>query len=308
MVLMKDTHEPTHTSEANPSSFFTLVTGWMQQGVESFFATQRILVDLAMRQNLNLMKTLRDDLSHPEHSPVTMLTELAAEGTSTFIEAQKILLDLAHSETEILMGGVKDRVHEFAPALAMTEVVRRSVGTFIAMQHDFLTTANKQTTHWLHAVKAGKTYDGDHMIEMAHEAMEHFVKAQKKFLDVIAEETSHATSDKPTKDGKVKKTDVPKLAHEAAEAFLEAQKQLLDVAGRQMNVNLQVAGRAMKMLKPLRLPLAALTGEGVKSFVTAEKALIDNMMKRNRVAPRPKAKRKPARAKKARTHALAAGA
>src|SRR3954467_15637728 len=92
MVLMKDTHEPTHTSEANPSSFFTLVTGWMQQGVESFFATQRILVDLAMRQNLNLMKTLRDDLSHPEHSPVTMLTELAAEGTSTFIEAQKILL------------------------------------------------------------------------------------------------------------------------------------------------------------------------------------------------------------------------
>ena len=33
-----------HPIPSNPSSLFTLVTGWMQQGVESFFATQRILV------------------------------------------------------------------------------------------------------------------------------------------------------------------------------------------------------------------------------------------------------------------------
>jgi hypothetical protein len=293
---MKENVKPTAT-HPNPSSFFTLVTGWMQQGVESFFATQRILVDLAMRQNLNLMKTLRDDLSTPEHSPVVMLTELAAEGTSTFIEAQRILLDLAHAETEIVMGGVKQRIGDSMPAVAMTETIRRSIGTFIAMQRDFLNTANKQATHWLHAVKAGKAYDGDAMIEIAREAMDNFVHAQKKFLDVIAEETSRATSDRPHKDGKMmKKTEVSELAHEAATAFLEAQKKLLDVAGRQMNVNLQVAGRALKMMKPLRLPLASLTGEGVKSFVDAEKALIDNMMKRRPTpVPRPKATRKPAR-------------
>ena len=292
---MKENVRPTAT-HSNPSSFFTLVTGWMQQGVESFFATQRILVDLAMRQNLNLMKTLRDDLSTPEHSPVVMLTELAAEGTSTFIEAQRIMLDLAHRETEIMMGGVKERIGGSMPAVAMAEMVRRSIGTFIAMQRDFLTTANKQATHWLHAVKAGKTYDGDHMIEIAREAMDDFVHAQKKFLDVIAEETSRATSDRPLKDGKMKKTEVSELAHEAATAFLDAQKKLLDVAGRQMNVNLQVAGRALKMMKPLRLPLASLTGEGVKNFVDAEKALIDNMMKRRPTpVPRPKATRKPAR-------------
>jgi hypothetical protein len=28
-----------------PSSFVSLLSGWVQQGVESFFATQRILVD-----------------------------------------------------------------------------------------------------------------------------------------------------------------------------------------------------------------------------------------------------------------------
>ncbi len=291
---MKENIKPVpSTTHPNPSSFFTLVTGWMQQGVESFFATQRILVDLAMRQNLNIMKTLRDDLADPERSPMIMLTELAAEGTSTFLETQRILLDLAHRETEIMMGGVKERVHGSAPAVAMTELIRRSMATFIDMQQEFLNTASKQANHWLHAVKAGKPYDGDYMIEMAREAMDHFVHAQKKFLDVIAEETNRATSDRPVRDGKMKKTEVSKLAHEAANAFLEAQKKMLDLAGRQMNVNLQVAGRAMDIVKPFRLPLAALTGEGLRTFVDAEKALIDNMMKRK---PTPaKAHRKPVR-------------
>lgn len=283
-----------HSIHPNPSSFFTLVTGWMQQGVESFFATQRILVDLAMRQNLNLMKTLRDDFSSPEHSPVIMLTELAAEGTSTFIEAQKILLDLAHQQTDLIMGGIKERVSDSPPATAMTEIVRRSLKTFIDMQHEFLTTASKQADHWLHAVKAGKPYAGDHMIEMAREAMDHFVQAQKKFLDVIAEETNRATSGRPIP--KMKKTELSKLAHEAATAFLEAQKKLLDVAGHQMNVNLKVAERAMDILKPLRLPIASLTGESVKGFVEAEKALIDNIVKRGRPIPThaPKPRRKSA--------------
>src|ERR1043166_3480681 len=165
---------PAASHPSNPSSLFTLATGWMQQGVESFFATQRILVDLAMRQNLNLMKTFRDELSNPEHSPVALLTELAAEGTSTFIETQRILLDLAHQETELMMTGVKERVGDYPPAVAMTEMIRRSMGTFIAMQRDFLTTANKQATQCLHAVKAGPPYDGEPMIQLAGEAMEHF--------------------------------------------------------------------------------------------------------------------------------------
>ena len=306
---MKENNRPS-APHTNPSSFFTLVTGWMQQGVESFFATQRILVDLAMRQNLSLMKTLREDLSKPERSPLVMLTELAAEGTATFLESQRVLIELAQTESEILMGGVKERVGGSAPALAMAEMVRRSMGTFLAMQEQFLDLANKQTTQWLHAVKAGKPYMGENMIDLAREAMEHFVEAQKKFLDVIAEETMHATGEKHVKHAPMKKTELPKLAREAANAFLEAQKKLLDVAGQQMNANLQIAGKAMNMLRPLRLPLGALTGEGVKTFVEAEKALIDNMMKRGRTAPAPRAtqKHKPSRARRPAAAAAQAGA
>ncbi|MGZ4839483.1 MAG: hypothetical protein ACXVZR_13115, partial [Terriglobales bacterium] len=55
-----------------PSSLLSLLTGWVQQGVENFFATQRVLVDVAMRQNAVAMKTLRDGLSDPEHSPLAI--------------------------------------------------------------------------------------------------------------------------------------------------------------------------------------------------------------------------------------------
>ena len=47
-----------------------------------------------------------------------------------------------------------------------------------------------------------------------------------------------------------------------------------------MNVNLKAATRTMELLSPMRLmPMANLTGEGVKSFVNAEKTLIESMVK-----------------------------
>jgi hypothetical protein len=269
-------------AHARPSSIVSLLSGWVQQGMESFFATQRILVDVAMRQNASAMKAMRESLSDPEHSPVALLTELAVEGTANYIDAQRILLDLVQQENDLLMEGVKERVIGSNPATAMVNLVRRSVDGFIEMQHEFLTMASKHSESWMEDVKHGKPFDKDRLVDVAREGMENFVNAQKKFLDVIAEETTLATSDKPEKPGKAgKKTDIAALARESANALVDAQKKLLDVASAQMKINLKVANRSADMLAPFRLPIAKLTGEGVKTFVDAEKAMIDNMMKRN---------------------------
>ena len=92
-------------TEPRPSSFVSLLSGWVQQAMESFFATQRILIDVAMRQNASTMKAMRDTLTDPENSPTSMLTELAVEGTSNFVESQRILLDLAKEENELIFNG-----------------------------------------------------------------------------------------------------------------------------------------------------------------------------------------------------------
>ena len=60
--------------------------------------------------------------------------------------------------------------------------------------------------------------------------MEEFVAAQKKFLDVISEETS-PDGKKEHAGRKPSKTELAKLGREAADSFIEAQKKLLDLGG-----------------------------------------------------------------------------
>jgi hypothetical protein len=289
--------KPEPAAHAGDSSFVSLLSGWVQQGVENFFATQRILVDLAMTQNANAMNLIRKRFASPEFCPASIVTELAGEGMTNFIEGQKLLLSLAQKEHEIVTNGVKERVAGNTAAVAMTELMQRGFDTFVGMQHEFLKMASKQTNTWLNAVKAGKAFDPEGLVEMAREAMETFVHTQKKFLDVIAEETTKATSGKePVR--KIKKTELSELAKDATDAFIDAQKKLIDIAGKQVNANMRAAGRAVNMIAPFPfIPIPDLTREGVKNFVSAEKALIDTVMHRpeHKKGPKTAARKRPAR-------------
>jgi hypothetical protein len=216
-----------------------------------------------------------------ELSPVAILTELAVEGASSFIEAQRIFLNLAQQENEIMMNGVKGQISGSPQGVAMIDLLRRSLDTFIAMHEDFLTATSKQTLRWIEAVKAGKGYDAAPLAELARKEWETFVHAQKKFIDVVAQETAKAASGKPEHSTRTEiGTELPKLAREAANSFIDAQKRLLDVLGQQMNVNLSAATRTMGLLAPSRLwPMAKRAGEQVKSLVEAEKTMIASMTK-----------------------------
>jgi len=201
---------------------------------------------------------------------------------SNFIEGQKVLLDLGKQQNEILMTAVKERIGDVPAAHAVTDLLRRSVDTFIHMQQEFLKIAHKQTHTWMEAAKTGKPYQGEHLVELAREGMENFVKAQKQFLDVIAEETVKATGGKHTNGAvkKMKKTELSEFARQATESFIDAQKKLVDVAGRQMNAHVKTAGKTLDLFRPFPfLPLAELTREGVRSYVDAQKALMDVMVK-----------------------------
>lgn len=234
---------------------------------------------------------------HNGLTPVAILTELAVEGASSFIEAQRILLNLAQQENEIISTAVKGQIAGSTPGVAMIDLARRSLDTFITMHEDFLAATNKQTMHWIEKVKAGKGYDVAPLTDLAREEWETFTKAQKKFLEVIAQETAKATSGKPDHTTKTAlEKELPKLARDAANSFIEAQKSLLDVLGQQMNVNLGAATHAMDLLSPARFwPMAQRTGEGVKNFVAAEKKVFDSMTKTHKA---PKVRRHKAHARR----------
>ncbi len=264
------------------SSVFSLLSGWVQQGAQTLFATQRILIDLAMRQNASVMHAVRQQLTDPRHSPTAILSEVAGEGMANFFEGQKVLLDLGKEQNKLLAAGVKERIGDWPAAHALAELLHRSVETFIDLQEEYLKTASKQTHTWLDAAKAGKPYQPDHLVELIRENMGSFVKAQKQMLDIVSEETNRVTSGKHANGGakKVKQTELQEIAKQATESFMEAQKKLVELAGRQMTANVKTAGRTMEMLRPFPfVPINELTREAVKSYVDAQKALMDVMVK-----------------------------
>jgi hypothetical protein len=315
-VVMREDARP-ESSRIHPreSSFVSLLSGWAQQGVQSYFATQRVLLDLAMRQNASVMHVLRERLSDPQHSPATLVTELASEGITNLMEAQQVLLNLTQQQNDIVMGGVKERVEGSSAAVALTDLLRRSVDTAIEMQHKFLNIADKQTRTWIEAANTGKVLKSDALVELAREAMDNFVHAEKKFLDVVADETAKATTRRRVNGGakKANKTELMELARQATESFIDAQKKLVDVAGQQMNTNLKTASKTMDVMGPLPIvPFSDLTREGVKSFVEAQKALMEVMTKTHNGAKttrKAQRTRKPARAARTKaapaTHAVA---
>jgi hypothetical protein len=270
-----------HESIHPKSSVLSLLSSWGQQGVQTLFATQRILLDLAMKQNASVMHAVRQQLSDPHRSPTAILSEMAEQGMESFLEGQQVLLELGKEQNEILMTGVKERVGDCPRRRAMIDLLRRSVDTFIQMHEEYLKIASKQTHTWLESAKAGKPYQPEHAIDLAREAMENFAKAQKRFLDVVADETAKATGAKPSGEGKkMKPTELAQLARHATDSLMEAQKRLVDVAGRQMNATAQTAGKTLDLLKPFPfVPLNELTRDVVKSYVDAQKALMDVVVK-----------------------------
>ncbi len=69
VIMPRNGKTESSTFHAGDSSFVSLLSGWVQQGVENFFATQRILVDLAMSQNANVMNMVRKRFADPEFCP-----------------------------------------------------------------------------------------------------------------------------------------------------------------------------------------------------------------------------------------------
>ncbi len=278
----------TSRTYSRESSFVSIMSGWAQQGVQSLFATQRILLDLAMRQNENLMHALRQQLADPDYCPTAIISEAAGDGVTTFIEGQKLLLELGKQQHEILMQGLKERVGDWPAAQAVTSLLQRSAESFIQMQEEFLKIAGKQTHNWVEAAKAGKPYEYEHLVTLAREGLETFMKAQKRFLDVISEETAKGNGKGYDGARKMKKTEVAELARQATESFIEAQKNLIDLAGKQANATIKTTGKAAKLLRPFPfVPFAEMTREGVKSYVDAQKAMMETVVK-------PKAEHKPA--------------
>ena len=154
---------PEKTVPAREPSSISMLAGWLRQGTESFFASQRILTDLVMRQNAHTIGAFQGRLTEARNIAGAAVTEIAGEGISSFIAAQRVLLNLAQRQNELLTTVVKERIDGPAPVAAVTDLLSARVDTVIGMHQHLLTMAARQTDEWIDATKSGEPFEGIHL-------------------------------------------------------------------------------------------------------------------------------------------------
>jgi len=252
---------------------------WGRQAMESFVATQKILLDLAAQQNSLALGFVRERVNLSPLRPITGMLELAGQGMAHFIAAQKILLDLAADENALLMQGVKDGLGLSGAPAAITDAVRDGVKQLVTMQKKYLTMVDEQSKAALEALKEGKPFEGKSLAEFTREGVENFVHTQKKFLDLVVEVTQPKTNGKLRKIKASERRKITELAKEGMDRFVDSQKDLLDLAARQIEGVVKTTSEIVRPSPEPSTTLGEFARRGIENFINAQKALLDVALK-----------------------------
>jgi len=284
------------------------LAGWARQGFGSFMAAQKILLDLTAQQNALVIGMLRESLSDPPR-PDRAFAKIADKGIQNLTDAGKILLDLAADETSLVVDGVKGVIPLPAAAGTVANLIRHRLLTLVDLQKRFLDVAAEEMHEVAEAYQEGKGLmaAGASVGKLARRGLESIVETEKDFLDLAV----HEVSAERKADGKERKPPreryrfVSQLAREGGEKYLDAQKKLLNLAIEQIeSAGKVVSGRAESARTGARASLGELTEKSVRNLATAQKSLMDLVVKPGKASgtePKRKAPRtRPKVAKKAR--------
>lgn len=264
----------TTTAAHTPAPGFPLAN-WIRQGMETFVASQKVLLDLAAQQNSLAIGFVRERLAYSPFKPFTGMMELAGQGLANFVAAQKIILELAADENDLFLQSVRDGFNLTGTPAMLTDTLREGVHEFVAMQKKFLKLVEDQSMAAVDAMKEGKPYEGKKLGEVTREGLENFVHTQKKFLDLMAEAAAY-TNGKAAKPSRRK---VSAMFKEGVDKFAEAQKDLLDVAARQIEATLKAAEDVMQPPTEPSTSMGEIARRGFENFIHAQKSLLDVVTK-----------------------------
>jgi len=263
----------THLEAGNP------LVRWTRQGIESFVAAQKILLDLTAQQNALVIGMIRERLSDRRYRPDVVLAKIADKGVENFTAAGRILLDLAVGETEVAVEGLKKGLRLPQAAGALAEVFRHRVETFVGLEKELLKAAAEQTHAVAESYREGKGPGAvEGLTELARRGIEEFVETEKKFLDLATEEvTTVLMGGKEGHEHVDRSRTLTRLAREGVEKYIDAQKQLLDLAIEQFEPKKEESEHEGRR-KP-HTSFAELTEKSVRNLVTAQKSLMDLAVK-----------------------------
>jgi len=239
------------STAANPWALFT---DMLRQGVDSYVSTQKTLLDIAAQQNALWMTAASQGFGVA--SPFGM-TSIAGQSIRTFLESQKLGLDIALQQNKLALNLVKGTLGGPArPYLdELANFLEQGAQTFVDAHKKLLEFAGHNAETMLKA--AGDSNPFAQMAELSRQAVDAFIEAQRQFLDLIARQAGAARPVQPA-------IDFFNMARQTLENYVNMQRQFVETA-------------ASQMADPTTLNNIA--RQGVEAFVTAQRAILDLMLR-----------------------------
>lgn len=264
------------------------LAGWARQGIDSFMAAQKILLDLTAQQNALVIGMIRERMSEPGFWPGNAIFAIADKSIENFSAAGKILLDLAADGTELVFTGIKDSVPLPVVAGTMANLIRHRVATLIELEQRLLEVAAEQTHEAAETYREGKGLmaTGASAAELVRRSIENLVETEKKFLDLAIHEVSASKDHRPDhKQGADRYKTMTELVREGGEKYIDAQQKLLNLAVEQMGAAGKTASKRLESVRTgTRTSWGELSEKSVHNFATAQKSLMELVVKPEKAA------------------------
>jgi len=169
-------------AEQSPWAIFTELA---VEGTSSLVEVQRTILDLAQKQNDFILKGVKERVGG--YFPAAAVAEVVKQGVDTIIGVQQELLTLTSKQT---LQWLDPEAPKADRAAQVVDFAREGVETFTRAQKKFIEALAKQATK----VASGKTGQIDEtekktdLRELAREAGNAFIEAQKRLLDVFGQQ------------------------------------------------------------------------------------------------------------------------
>jgi hypothetical protein len=240
----------------------------VRQGVDTFAATQKMFLDIAVQQNTMLMGFVQQSLGNgvtPE------IIDLAGKTAHTFLQSQTMMLDLAVEQTQLGIGLLKRMAGNSAGSLntEFWDMLEKGVITFAAAQKRLLEYASQQADAMVKAGREGNSATSIPLSQMAGLAQQAAqALAPKELLDLLTkaqQQTQRLFKDPPSGDPA---EHFLNLARQSFEDYMDLQLKLSEQAARLMD-DWARAWQAGNAWQP-SVTFEDLARQGVEAFVKAQ--------------------------------------
>jgi hypothetical protein len=205
------------------SGGWPLFTEVFRQGIDSFIATQKALLDIAVQQNAMFTRAVQESLART--TPPGYLSELSGmmtQAAQAYVDAQQRLLDFARQQSEAMAKAASEPRDPNAPdpLAQLAELSRQGVEAFVETQKQFLDMIARQGASAAGQFKQQATGAAGDFLEQARRGLQNYLDLQRQFVESAARQSSLGT--------------LQGLARQGFEAFINTQKAILDLAFRSM--------------------------------------------------------------------------